>query len=208
MLCVEKKKINKLIMSKKILFCLLFLFFSTCLGFSQEQKTAKNALKTTFLSYATGSIKLSYERLLTTNQSVEITGGVIGVGFDGMNNRPRGGLFRCAHKINLSGNEYSFNGLYYKSEFALSSFDYDFMLESTGNKEILRKNSTMGALMACLGYQLGWKFLIFDSYVGIGGSLGSECDTYYEHGFILWDFFNTKNKHIALTFGMKLGFIF
>jgi len=192
-------------MFKKILFFLLSLFFNACLIFSQEQQTAKNALKTTFLSYATGSIKLSYERLLTENQSAEATVGIIGVGVDGMNNRPRGGLFRCAHKINLIANpEKSFNGLYYKSEFALSSFDYDF----SGNNEILRKNSTMGALMACLGYQLGWKFLTFDSYVGIGGALGSECDTYYEHGFVLWDFFNTKNKYIALTFGMKLGVIF
>jgi len=196
-------------MFKKTSLFLLFLFFNTCLVFSQEYQTAKNALKTTFLSYATGSIKLSYERLLTTKQSAEITGGFIGAGFDGMNNRPRGGLFRCAHKINLIAHpKYSFNGLYYKSEFALSSFDYDFRLKNTGNNETSRKNSTMGTLMACLGYQWARKILSFDSYVGIGGALGPECDTYYEHGFILWDFFDTKNKYISLTFGMKLGFVF
>ena len=168
----------------------------------------KNALKTTFLSYATGSVKLSYERLLTASHSIEVTGGVIGVGFDGMNNRPKGGLFRCAHKINFNRNpRYAFNGAYYKSEFAFSSFGYDFT-ENAGSNEILRKNSTMGTLMACLGYQWGRKFLTFDSYVGIGKAIGTECDTYYEHGFILWDFFNTKSKHISLTFGMKLGFIF
>lgn len=194
---------------QKLLFPLLFLFFNTGLMFSQENKTAKNALKTTFLSYATGSVKLSYERLLTPNQSAEITGGIIGVTHDGMNNRPRGGLVRCAHKINLTAHpKYSFNGLYYKSEFALSSFDYDFNLNPIGDKEILRKNSTMGALMACLGYQWARKVFSFDSYVGIGGALGSECDTFYEHGFILWDFFNTKNKYISLTFGMKVGFVF
>ena len=191
----------------KKLFFLFFLFFNACLVFSQEYTMGKNALKTTFLSYATGSIKLSYERLLTTNHSVEVTGGVIGVALDGLNNHPRGGLFRCAHKINLISNpRYSFNGPYYKSEFALSSFGYDF--ESIGVNEPLRKNSTMGTLLACFGYQWGRKFLTFDSFVGIGGAVGSECDTYYEHGFILWDFFNTKNKHIALTFGMKLGFVF
>jgi hypothetical protein len=194
---------------KKLLLFLLFIFFNSCFIFSHEFKTEKNALKTTFLSYATGSVKLSYERLLTTIQSIEITGGVIGVGADRMKNHPHGGLFRCAHKINLNNDfGYSFNGIYYKSEFALSSFGYDFVSENTVADETLRKNSTMGSLMGCLGYQWGKKFFVFDGYIGIGGALGTECDTYYQHGFVLWDFFNTKNKYISLTFGMKLGFVF
>ena len=190
-------------MFKKVLSIFILIFFSTVI-YSQDFPVRKNSLKTTFLSFYTGSTKLTYERSLSSNQSIEITGGVIGVGFDGQHNKPSGGLVRYAHKFIFPHNiHYPLNGMYVKPEFALSSFNYDAIGE-----DYYRKNSTMGTLMACFGYQWGKKVLAFDSFIGIGGALGSECDTYYQHGFILWDFFNKHCKYISLTFGMKLGINF
>ena len=190
------------------LFVILFLLLSNSLTYSQTAGVRKDALRTTFLSYATGSTKLSYERSITTHQSVEITGGVIGIGYDGKDNNPRGGLFRCAHKYVINSNpRYPLNGIYIKSEFALSSFNYDAKQNSRNNEKI-RQNATMGALLASAGYQWTKHVFTVDGFVGIGGALGNECDTYYHHGFILWDFFGTKCKYVALTFGIKLGIAF
>ena len=190
-------------MFKVFLSCFL-LFYTYSSAYSQEQQLHKNSLKTTFLSIATGSTKLSFERSISPNQSIEITGGLIGVGFDGMQNNPSGGLFRYAHKFFFSHNsQHPLDGMYIKPEFALSSFNYDFEGEN-----FVRKKSTMGTLLACFGYQWGKKALAVDSFIGMGGALGNECDTSYQHGFILWDFFNTHCKYISFTFGIKFGVIF
>ena len=189
-------------LKKIILFFILFLFDATL--YSQDLPLRKNSLKTTFLSFYTGSAKLTYERALASKQSIEITGGVIGVAFDAKHNNPSGGLVRYAHKFILSENrQQPLNGLYVKPELALSSFNYDCAGE---NQQ--RKNSTMGALMGCFGYQWTKNRLALDSFVGAGGALGKESDTHYQHGFILWDLFGTHSKNIALTFGMKLGVAF
>ena len=195
-------------MKMKYLSLPLFLCLINTLTYSQTVDVRKNALRTTFLSYATGSTKLSYERSVSTHQSVEVTAGVIGVGYDGKNNHPRGGLFRCAYKyiFNATAN-YPLNGIYFKSEFALSSFNYDAMQKNSAN-ETIRQNSTMGALLACAGYQWAKHVFTVDGFVGLGGALGKECDTYYHHGFILWDFFGTKCKYVSCTFGVKLGIAF
>ena len=187
-------------MFKIFLSCFL-LFYTYSSAYSQEQQLHKNSLKTTFLSIATGSTKLSFERSISPNQSIEITGGLIGIGFDGMQNNPSGGLFRYAHKFFFSHNsQYPLDGMYIKPEFALSSFNYDFE-----GDDFMRKNSTMGTLLACFGYQWRKNVLVVDSFVGLGGALGNECDTNYQHGFILWDFFNTHCKYMSFTFGVKFG---
>ena len=192
----------------KYIFLILFLLINSKLLFSQEFGSGKNALKTTFLSFATGSAKLTYERSIFNNQSIEITGGYIGVGFDGQHNHPRGGLFRYAHKFILNYNpKYPLDGIYIKPEIALSSFNYNIQ-EINLLDELERINSTMGTLLACFGYQWGKKAFTFDSFIGIGGALGSECDTNYQHGFILWNFFDRYSKNVSLTFGMKLGVCF
>ncbi len=179
---------------------LLLCFTATVL---QSSEPRKNAIRTTFLSFATGSAKLSYERSLTYRHSAEITGGVIGWGFDGQGNRPRGGLLRYAHKFFLNSKPaFPMDGFYLKPEFALSNFNYD---QQNGAG---RKKSTMGALMACGGYQWTRRLLSIDGFVGAGAAGGNEVDTYYEHGFILWDFFGTQRKNIALTFGVKVGVAF
>ncbi|MBR5665369.1 MAG: hypothetical protein IKX13_06435, partial [Bacteroidales bacterium] len=72
---------------KQLITCLLL----CCLAGAQAQQNDstesrrkipshfyKNDLKVTMLSLFSGSTKLTYERLITRTQSVEITGGVIG----------------------------------------------------------------------------------------------------------------------------------
>ena len=178
---------------------ILFLFCATL--YSQDVSPRKNTLKTTFLSFYTGSAKLTYERAIFSNQSIEVTGGVIGVAFDAKHNEPSGSLFRYAHKFIFSGHsQYPLNGMYVKPEFALSNFHYNNAMENTQ-----RDKSTMGALMGCFGYQWAKRRLVLDGFVGAGGALGKACDTHYQHGFILWGLSDAHSKHIALTFGAKVG---
>ena len=59
----------------------------------------KNAVKVTFLSWATGSTKLSYERALNPHQSGEICASLIGAGYDKFQNNPRGYTVRYGHKF-------------------------------------------------------------------------------------------------------------
>ena len=54
----------------------------------------RNAVKITFLSWATGSTKLSYERALPHRQSAELCASIIGAGYDKYGNNPRGYTLR------------------------------------------------------------------------------------------------------------------
>lgn len=163
----------------------------------------RNALKTTFLSWATGSVKVYYERALAHHQSIEAAVGAIGVAYDGKDNNPRGWLVRYGHKFNvaLTRDDAPLQGLYLKPELALSDFTYD-------GRATARQRSTMCAYMGVIGYQWAKRKLCVDAYWGIGGAVGTECPTYYEHGYILWDFFGVKNRDISLTSGIKIGYCF
>lgn len=186
----------------KKLFPLIILLFFCFSAFAQEQ-VHRNAIKTTFLSIYTSSAKLIYERAIKSNQTIEGVIGIIGVGMDAWENHPKGALIRYSHKFIFGYDQrYPLHGAYLKPEFALSSFDYD--EKGTSN----RKHSTKSSLMACTGYQWAKHRFLIDLYFGAGGSVGKSCDTFYEHGFILWDFFGKKNENIAFTAGIKLGLNF
>lgn len=186
---------------KGILSC-IFLLIATVV-FGQEQ-IRKSALKTTFLSWATGSIKLFYERSLSDMQTVECALGYIGVMHDGKENNPKGVLLRGGYKWNvlLRDIEEPLKGLYLKPELMFSTFRYD-------NKEKdKRERSTMLALIGEVGYQWVYKAFIVDFFWGIGPAFGKEADTWYEHGFMLFDFFGLECKNIACSSGVKVGWVF
>ncbi len=184
---------------------MLAILFLTMNGMAQTEKKSikkptrephKNILKVTFLSWFTGSTKLSYERYLFNNQSIEATAGVIGWGYDKYKNNPSGAIFRVAYKFILF-NTNSLQGFYLRPEFAYTTFNYD-------SKEVVgtRVNSSMGTVMATVGYQWCSHIFVIDGFVGAGLGLGSPREFNYHHSFIDID------QWLTLTFGVKLGFTF
>ena len=181
----------------------LFTFIFSSTLYAEELPVRRNAVKTTFLSWFSGSSKISYERAIFDSQTMELTAGYIGLGFDKYNNNPEGYTVRYAHKFMLWGNDVKpLNGLYLRPELIYSHFRYD------GKELSGRKLSEMGSLVFTVGYQYVINRFVVDAYFGSGYAFGNECDTYYQHGFSLWDYFGTENKNIAMTFGVKVGFCF
>ena len=183
------------------MFCFCFVFVGALSA--EDFHIRRNAVKATFLSWFSGSSKISYERAIFDSQTMELTAGYIGLGFDKYKNNPEGYTVRYAHKFMLLGNDVKpLNGLYLRPELIYSHFRYDAEYLSE------RKLSEMGSLVFTAGYQYVINRFVIDAYFGGGYAFGRECDTYYQHGFSLWDYFGTDNKNIAMTFGVKLGVCF
>lgn len=177
---------------------------SCCVNIMAQEKVNTKSLKTTFLSWATGSVKLFYEQSVSNRQTVEGAIGYIGVMHDGKKNNPKGFLLRGSYKWNvaLTSETEPLTGLYLKPEAMFSTFRYD-------NKEtLLRERSSMFALIGEVGYQWVKRGFVLDLFWGIGPALGKEADTWYEHGFMLFDFLGMKSKYIACSAGIKLGCAF
>lgn len=161
----------------------------------------KNILKTTFLSWYTGSVKLTYERYLAKNQSIEITGGDIGSLINIERTQPKGVLCRLAYKfiypVSLRNKNY-LNGFYVKPELAFSSYSYNHVKSDT------RKNVDRLAIMGNIGYQSIFKNFVIDIFGGLGIGVGDTNESNYHHGFI-----GLKHNDIfAFTAGVKIGWAF
>lgn len=180
-----------------LLLCML------CLFSASAQDLRMNNLKVTVLSLFSGSTKLTYERAIADNRSIELTGGVIGWGGDWLNeNRSKGALCRLTYKFIFHPHgekKRSLNGFYLKPELAFSSFDFD---AKDGSGERLHNNRL--AIMGCFGYQIVHKWFVFDIFSGLGLGIGDLNDYNYYHGFIALP----KNSPTAFTAGFKLGTAF
>ena len=163
----------------------------------------KNAVKVTFLSWITGSTKLSYERVLGYHQTGEICASLIGAGFDKYGNQPLGYTLRYGHKFFVAGNEGGgLKGFYVRPEFIYVNYAYD--QRGTG----LRTQSQMCTLLATAGYQTHFGRFLIDAWAGAGPALGTPAETGYHHGFSLWNVFGTRSDHVALSFSVRLGYCF
>lgn len=163
-----------------------------------------NAIKITFLSWSSGSSKVSYERAFPeVKQSGEICAGMIGAGYDKYQNSPLGFTLRYGHKFFVADNDdYALQGFFVRPELVWSRYWYNRSLDGA------RTLSTMVSLLATAGYQWTYNRFIADFWVGAGYADGLPCETYYHHGFQLWDWFGTKNPNLALSFSVRLGFCF
>ena len=164
-----------------------------------------NAVKITFLSWISGSTKISYERALPKwKQSSEICASVIGAGYDKYKNDPLGFTLRYSHKFFVAGyNEAKpLMGFYLRPEVMYSHYDY------THSKTSLRTPARMGAVMATLGYQLCVKRFVSDFWIGGGYAFGAPAETGYHHGFQLWKWFGKRNDNIAMSFSIRVGVLF
>lgn len=192
----------------KLSILLTIICFSSALSTyaAEEQVTQSdylNSVKITFLSWFSGSTKISYERAFPNiNQSGEICGSLICAGYDKYKNNPLGFTVRYGHKFFLADNDVaSLRGFYVRPEAIYSYYEYD---SNAGG----RTEANMGALLATVGYQYIWRRLLVDAWAGGGYAFGKESDTSYHHGFELWHWFGSYNPNIALSFSIRLGICF
>lgn len=184
---------------RNIIFCLLFLPSSV---FAQSvQKMRKNEVKVAILSIASGTTKVTYERLIRDYQSVELTIGVIGLGFDKLkDSNPRGTAWRVAYKFITPTAKNANNqmcGAYCKPELCYSSYHYDHPVKG-------RIKVDYCAWMWDIGYDWVKNWFVFDIYAGLGYAFGNSNSSNYHHGFICVE----PESSLALTAGFRVGVAF
>ena len=194
-------------MKRLILAFVLFLILSSSVFARQAAKPSSdylNSVKLTFLSWLSGSTKISYERAFPQwNQSGELCGSLISAGYDKYNNDPMGFTMRYGHKFFIFDNdEVSLKGFYLRPEVMYSHYYY------TRKADGARTLANMGALLGTVGYQYVYKRFLADFWVGGGYAIGTPAETNYHHGFELWHWFNKVNTNIAMSFSIRLGVCF
>ena len=195
---------------KKIILIVLCLMFGSINIIQAKQPSIylerdyRNSLKITFLSWISGSTKLSYERAFKNiNQSGELCTSLIGAGFDKYDNEPKGYTLRYGHKFFINDNtKKSLMGFYLRPEVVYSHYTYNRQADG------LRTMADETAFLGTFGYQYVYKRFLADFWVGGGYATGTPAETYYHHGFELWHFFNSVNTNIALSFSIRLGICF
>lgn len=181
------------------------ILFTTPQSLAQKDSlyTKKNNLKITLLSLISGSTKITYERETFPYQSIEITGGIIGAGFDLLNhNQSKGSLCRLAYKfIFPSKKQLPLEGWYIKPEFAFSTYRYNY-INNLLIVERLMVNRL--AIMSVGGYELIRNWFVFDIFAGMGFAIGNANHSNYHHGYIGLN----AESDLAFTAGFKLGVAF
>lgn len=202
----DSKRCGTLRVCRKLIFVVLFVVLTLApTRTAAQEKPYLNAVKLTFLSWASGSTKISYERAFPRwEQSGELCASLISAGYDKYDNDPLGFTLRYGHKFFVAGYDAQkpLQGFYLRPEAMYSHYDYTHSV--TG----LRTPARMGALLATVGYQLCVRRFIADAWVGGGYAFGTPAETGYHHGFQLWNWFNTYNENIALSFSIRLGYLF
>ena len=162
-----------------------------------------NSVKITFLSWLSGSTKVSYERAFpNVRQSGEICSSLICAGYDKYENDPLGFTVRYGHKFFLPDKDnMSLKGFYLRPELMYSHYFYN---HSTDGRTL----ANMGALLGTVGYQYVYKRFLADFWVGGGYALGNPAETHYHHGFELWHWFDMVNTNLAMSFSIRLGICF
>ena len=189
---------------------ILLLFVSSTRAYATEQNNYLNSVKITFLSWISGSTKVSYERALPkAHQSAEFCASLICAGYDKYQNDPLGFTVRYGHKFFLAdNNKQSLRGFYLRPEAIYSYYTYN------AKEDASRATASMGALLGTIGYQYVYKRFLADLWVGGGYAFGRPADTGYHHGFELWHWIGGYDKsigfhpNIAMSFSIRLGICF
>ena len=195
-------------MKKSFLLLIVLLLASNCMQAKQPslypEKDYRNSFKITFLSWISGSTKISYERAFANiRQSGEFCTSLIGAGRDKYNNDPKGFTMRYGHKFFMNEQQKkSLMGFYLRPEIIYSHYSYNRQVDG------MRTLAKSTAFLGTFGYQYVHKRFLADFWVGGGYAAGTPAETYYHHGFELWHFFNSVNTDIALSFSIRLGYCF
>ena len=166
-------------------------------------KPTKNDIKITLLSIGSGSSRFTYERAFSPQISAELTGGVIGWGFNVLNDtRSNGFLVKAAVKWTIMPQQRAnswLGGFYVKPEFQYANFDYQ--PKDNLVKSDVALHTTQWALLAECGYQFIFSWFVLDLYFGTGYSNGTGNENNYFHGFLLIP----PESHLAWTSGFRIG---
>ena len=166
------------------------------------QENYLNSIKITFLSWTSGSTKVSYERALPNwHQSSELCASLISAGYDKYDNDPMGFTLRYGHKFFINQGDVALKGFYLRPEFIYSHYYYNSMYGP-------RTLANMGTLIGTVGYQYVYKRFLADFWFGGGYAVGTPAETNYHHGFELWHWFGAYNPNIAMSFSIRLGYCF
>ena len=190
-------------MKRKSIYIILGLLVPmVAFGQMGQPSMRKNEIKLALLSLASGTSKVTYERLVHDYQSIELTAGIIGWGFDKLKDSdPSGTAWRVAYKF-IAPNQKNVNnqmcGCYCKPELCYSSYRYNH-----AEKEERLKVDYF-ALMGVLGYDWVKSWFVFDVYGGVGYAFGNNNFSNYHHGFICIN----QNTPVALTAGFRIGVAF
>ncbi len=192
-------------MKKNLLAALLaMILFQPHLSAAKSDTDYLNSVKITFLSWLSGSTKISYERAFSQlRQSGEICSSLICAGYDKYKNKPLGFTVRYGHKFFMPDNDnVSLKGFYLRPEIMYSHYTYNRKLDRA------RTLANMGTILGTIGYQYVYRRFLADFWVGGGYAIGNSAETYYHHGFELWHWFNSVNENIAMSFSIRLGICF
>ena len=193
-----------LVTAMLVIFCVADLQAESHIKEKPTQPDYLNSVKITFLSWISGSTKISYERAFPeVRQSGEICGSLICAGYDKYKNNPLGFTVRYGHKFFVHDNDgLSLKGFYLRPEIIYSHYNYEHSM--TGARTL----SSMTALLATAGYQYVYKRFLADFWFGGGYALGQSSETGYYHGFESWHWFGGYNPNIAMSFSIRLGICF
>ena len=193
---------------KKLILTLILSCMVSSSGFCRSMQNSEtdylNSIKLTFLSWISGSTKISYERALPSlNQSGELCASLISAGHDKYKNHPVGFTVRYGHKFfTPDSDDRSLMGFYLRPELIYSHYYYDSKISDS------RTLANMGALLGTVGYQYVYKRFLADFWIGGGYAIGTPAETNYHHGFELWHWFGKEYKHLAMSFSIRLGLCF
>lgn len=191
----------------RLLFCLVLVQAVALPRSSKAQQLKgmgelKNDFKVTMLSLGSGSSRFTIEHAFSALNSAEATLGLVGLGWDWMNeSSPKGLLMKLAYKWRLIMRPDNWlAGFYLKPELVWTRFGYK-PQEPTSQKT---KITHQAALLAECGYQFLLKRFVLDIYAGLGPSLGTGNDNNYFHSFMLFP----EKSIMAFTAGYRIGIAF
>ncbi|HCS19057.1 MAG TPA: hypothetical protein DIW47_00585 [Bacteroidetes bacterium] len=192
----------------------------------------KNAWKFDFMSPVWGSSIFGYERSIRPALSMEVNMGIIGMGYDMYNVKPRGALVKVGPKFMLTPDfrsrsmrfSHLFKGLYIQPQLIAGVYGADvnyFEYTSTGFVGVhkARETTSYGNVMLNFGQQAVFtgSFLI-DVYAGVGYSYtntttknkpaNTGSNEFYNGYTPTFGVLNPDFYHpISFTAGIKFGFL-
>ena len=199
------KKLSAISLALLISCALSFKVYSNPSGGRRvDQTDYLNSVKITFLSWLTGSTKVSYERAFPDlRQSGELCGSLICAGYDKFDNDPLGFTVRYGHKFFMrDSDQKSLMGFYLRPELMYSHYYY------TGKADGARTLANMGTLMGTFGYQYVYDRFLADFWLGGGCAVGTPAETGYHHGFALVNPDESRKWNLSVSFSVRLGYCF
>lgn len=173
----------------------------------------KNAIKIDFISLANNTFCLTYEGCLKPARTLELSLGVIGIGFAEKEDNASGIFFRGGYKLirspdfYLKGMRYAhiMKGPYLKFEFDFASYGIEGYKDLFESKE--KYTLTKWAFLMVFGNQ--WVFndaFVVDLYsgIGIGKNNLEDLDWSYPYGFTTLG----SGFPMAFSLGVRCGFLF